>query len=202
MKTTVESSASVRARIDGLERRYSELCADQARYGSELQAASEASSRAYVDSGDLSGTKVITELETRLNVVGRGLVILTQQTAAAERDLKVARATELRQRASELREESVGIEKRCEKALGELSKLQGIEYTRMILEAQRKGGWLGTGPVTEFDSPHEVGAEPAGVNKGHYAISKSRRLITEANELDRQAEEIETELAAEWQQTA
>lgn len=187
-----ETSEQVKARIDSLDRRYAELCAEQAKVGFDLEHARDAASLQFLDANDLSGAKLIGDLNIKADLIARGLMLLEQRKATAETELKQATVFELREKARGLRDEAAGIEKKCDKAITELSKLQDVQYTRSVLETGRTGGWMGFRcQFSEFLSPSEMACEPVGVNRGEYAVSKSRRLLTEADALETQANEIE-----------
>jgi hypothetical protein len=204
-----ETLAAVAARIFEIDRRFAELSEQQAKAGFEIEEAIKTASAQFLETNDMAGAKVVHELETRVDMIGRAMRILEQRKHDANRDLRRAQAAEHRQRAEQLREEAAGLEKKSAKLIDELSRLQDVQFDRSILEYGRVGTWLtaqgGYNPAGPFDGPADVFAEPAAANRGMYATSRAKRLLDEAAELDQKAETLEVsdgEPETAWKQSA
>jgi hypothetical protein len=93
-----------------------------------------------------------------------------------------------------LRDELGELEGKTAKVLTELSKLENVQFDACILAAQRIGNWLprASTNVEPWQSSLECGSDPC--NTTPFATPKSRRLRNEADDLERQARDIEQEL--------
>jgi hypothetical protein len=146
--------------------------------------------------GDESGLEKIAALERRHGGIDRALGALAAQRAEVEKLLNPAKAAELRAEANAKRTELDELEKKTERLLRELSRLEDTEFTSCILNAQRVGTWhpaFGAlaNPMAWL-SPDEVFPEP-GRRAGEpiYARPLSRRLRDEIAMLEDEANRLD-----------
>ena len=117
---------------------------------------------------------------------------------AAQVDLQRATARDLRSQAERKRAEMDTLNAQTAKLLAQLSTLKGVRYTHSILSAQPvAGAWLrreNLAPPLEYQGIPELQPNIPGPER-KVEIPRSRRLRTEAEELDARAEALENGLS-------
>ena len=183
------------ARLDAIEVRRAQFAAASAKNASDLMDAEARLGEAWL-AGDTTVGKLVADLRIQADGFAAALVVLEKRRTVAQLDCRRAQAADFRRQAARLREELGGLEGKTSKVLSELSKLEDVEYDGCILAAQRVGNWMPRTSINvePWQSTLECASDPC--NTTPFATPKSRRLRNEADDLERQALEIEAELAA------
>ena len=193
-KIEVLNLAQANAALDAIEVRRAQFAAAGAKCGTDLMDAEARLGEAVLD-GDTTVGALVANLRIQADGLTAALVVLERRRMVAQLNCKKAQAVDFRRQAAWKQSELTELEGKTRKLLSALSELEKIEYTPCILTAQRVGAWVSrlTGqPAAEWESILECGSDP--LNSQPFATPKSRRLRDEADALERQAADIETEL--------
>jgi hypothetical protein len=181
------------ARLDAIEVRRAQFAAASAKNASDLMDAEARLGEAVID-GDNTVGALVASLRIQVDGFAAAFLVLEKRREVAQRDCRRAQAVDFRRRAARLRDELGELEGKTAKVLTELSKLENVQFDACILAAQRIGNWLprASTNVEPWQSSLECGSDPC--NTTPFATPKSRRLRNEADDLERQARDIEQEL--------
>ena len=201
-KIEVLNLAQANAALDAIEVRLAEFAAAGAKCGTDLMDAEARLGEAVLD-GDTTVGAHVASLRIQADGLTAALVVLEKRRMVAQLNCKKAQVVDFRRQAAWKQSELTELEGKTRKLLSALSELEKIEFGPCILGSQRSGNWVSrsTGqPAEEWQTFEEAGADP--LNNTPYAVPRSRKLRNEAAALERQALDIEAELAAAVEQVS
>jgi len=137
-------------------------------------------------------------LTAELEALEQAFSTLNPREKAAQVELQRVTARDLRHQAQQKRAELAELNAQTIKLLAKLGTLEGVRYTHSILYAQpAEGAWLrieNLAPPLEYQGIPELQPNIPGPER-KVEIPRSRRLRTEAEELDARAEALENGLS-------
>jgi hypothetical protein len=193
MKMDVLTLAQANAALDTIEVRRAQFAAASAKNASDLMDAEARLGEAVID-GDNTVGALVASLRIQVDGFAAAFLVLEKRREVAQRDCRRAQAVDFRRQAARLRDELGELEGKTAKILGELSKLENVQFDACILAAQRIGNWMPRASINvePWQSTLECASDPG--NHQPFAIPRSRQLRNQAEALDGQARDIEQEL--------
>jgi len=191
--TEKELTATERAKteVQHLADREGELISQRRAALATLEQLERAAGDAYLAGDSEKGVDQVVQTKAKINALARAIGTARERRMEAVANRYSTEAGELRKQAKNLRAEAEEINRKTEPLLRKLSEIEGIEYTRSILLAQRDANWLPSpvfGKPIDQCGPTEVIPNLPGAT---YLVPRSAALEASAAELERRAVSIE-----------
>lgn len=210
LETVVLGSKAAAVReLERIRTRKEAVLTQRAARVSELAALEGGAGDAILD--DETDSKVvelgghIARLRAEISSLDRAVMKAGEREQAAVVAVQRAEIDELRSQAKEKREQGALLATKTGKLLAQLSEIEGVSFTHVILAAQvAGGGWHprahGThGLPLDLCSPGELQGDPTC---SRFAVTTSKALWLAAQELDRKASELERTIDKQTQTAA
>lgn len=196
-RPTEQTLAQARQRLEEIKAQRRQMASSEASLNSRIAAAQTAIGRKYL-SGSREGIRETAELRVEAEAIRAEIERLALEEPAAEIAIERARGRELHGQAQEKRVELAKLNAETAVLLGRLSELEKVRYTHSILSSQpMPDKWIDLAtmkPGAEWQSIFELSLNVPMPSSGNLGVPRSRRLRTEIDALELEAQTIEDKL--------
>jgi hypothetical protein len=180
--------------LDKISAHRSQLVASRIALNERLETSRHDAAQKYLR-GDRSGVQEAHAIGAELQTIETALGLLDENQKAAEIDLERAKVRDLRDEAARKRKEIEVLQLKTGELLRKLSELEGVPYSHSILGSQPTGNMVDPSTLKEPEPWRPVLELVPNVPGTPYTQTPlSRRLRSEADELELKAEQMERAL--------